>query len=121
ARPANAGTPMPRQHHDHNELQLPYLIERTVIVIGTVDSGENPLPAGQPLFSAHRACAWPGDGGTCPVAAGWCRTGLPLVVPRLSETLPQCCPQTVRISERSPHQPVRACCLMRLVSSVTCV
>lgn len=24
AKPVNAGTPMPRQHHDHNELQLPY-------------------------------------------------------------------------------------------------
>jgi SRSO17 transposase len=23
AKPTNAGTPMPRQHHDHNELQLP--------------------------------------------------------------------------------------------------
>jgi len=26
AKPTNAGTPTPRQHHDHNELQLPYLI-----------------------------------------------------------------------------------------------
>jgi hypothetical protein len=24
AKPTNAGIPTPRQHHDHNELQLPY-------------------------------------------------------------------------------------------------
>ena len=31
AKPINAGTPTPRQHHDHNELQLPYLNGLTTV------------------------------------------------------------------------------------------
>ena len=137
----------------------PSYIERTVIVIGAVDSGENPYyRRSAVIFQSQGVCLVRGRPGPrcgwrlgahglatgCPPVIRGCSTMLSTNAPdgeigdRITSWLvichsascvqwcdstvfQQCCPQTVRIATGPPGQPVRACCLMRLVSSVTCV
>ena len=77
------------------------------------------FPQSSGPLATHRGCS---GSGRPRVRCGRRRAVQALcywLLPRLSETVPQRCPQTVRISARPRSQPARVCCLMRLVSSVT--
>ena len=98
-----------------------FLIERTVIVIGAVDSGEKPchprpaavfLPTGD---VPEKGTARPSCGRRA--APPRLATGCPPVIRMSSTMLSTNCAHT----DHLPVQFVRACCLMRLVSSVTWV
>src|ERR1022692_4544793 len=78
------------------------------------------MPCGRPPLAHHRAV----DSATARVVRRAVTPRLPGVVLRLSQARPQVCPQPVRTDCRARHcyvtvHPDRACCLMRLVSSVT--
>ncbi len=81
-------------------------IYRTVIIIGTVDSGENPCsPRSAIVFCPQDMCGVRGRHDPC-CGRQLARPGLALVAARLPECLPQCCPQTECTAKRPPSQPV---------------
>jgi hypothetical protein len=106
-----------------------FLIERTVIVIGAVDTGENRYPPRSVAVSLYT-----GDVRS----AGTARALLLLMT--VPHCVPTSCPRVFRTSSTILSTPcercviparelclgdrvqlVRACCLIRVVSSVTCV
>ena len=79
AKPTDAGTPMPRQHHDHNELQLPYLTSghrrsrcaRANLAIRDLPPKACCQPGGHPPAAGTPAALHPGQSptGCAPLAA----------------------------------------------------